>query len=239
MTATPPTPPVPPAPSDPPAPSGPPTPPAPSDPPAPPAPSGPEIVRLEAARFASYADDLGALLADTVNGGSSLGFFGGLTPSAATAWWRDRTPAVERGDLTVWAALDETTGRCVGTISLARSDKATGRHRAEITKLMVHDSARGRGLARALLAAVEETAAEEDIFLLVLDTETGSPAEALYRGAGWTQAGVIPDYAADPAGTLRPTTVFYKHPRQPIQPDTAGRRAGRTAGRRDGRAGTG
>ncbi|MBK3638820.1 GNAT family N-acetyltransferase, partial [Streptomyces sp. MBT97] len=26
-----------------------------------------------------------------------------------------------------------------------------------------------------------------------------------------TPAGTIPDYAADPAGVLRPTTLYYKH----------------------------
>ncbi|MEU6391753.1 GNAT family N-acetyltransferase [Streptomyces sp. NPDC046939] len=159
---------------------------------------------------------MGALLADTVNEGSSLGFLDGLTPSSAADWWRARTPAVERGELTVWAAVDAHAGRCVGTVSLARSDKATGRHRAEVIKLMVHSAARGKGLARALLATVERAAAEAGVSLLVLDTETGSPAETLYRAEGWTEAGVIPDYAADPAGTLRPTTVFYKHPAQPI-----------------------
>ncbi|MDV9188111.1 hypothetical protein R6L23_07765 [Streptomyces sp. SR27] len=46
--------------------------------------------------------------------------------------------------------------------------------------------------------------------LLVLDTQTDSPAERLYRGAGWTAAGTIPDFAADPSGVLRPTTLYYK-----------------------------
>ncbi|MDN3261884.1 GNAT family N-acetyltransferase [Streptomyces sp. CSDS2] len=35
-------------------------------------------------------------------------------------------------------------------------------------------------------------------------------AERLYRSAGWTAAGTIPDYAASPAGGLRPTTLYYK-----------------------------
>ncbi|MYS74789.1 GNAT family N-acetyltransferase, partial [Streptomyces sp. SID5926] len=36
------------------------------------------------------------------------------------------------------------------------------------------------------------------------------PAEHLYRSAGWTRAGTIPDYAADPGGELRPTTLYFK-----------------------------
>ncbi|MFP8908549.1 GNAT family N-acetyltransferase, partial [Streptomyces atacamensis] len=34
----------------------------------------------------------------------------------------------------------------------------------------------------------------------------------LYRSAGWTEAGTIPDYAADTEGVLRPTTLFHKKP---------------------------
>lgn len=75
---------------------------------------------------------------------------------------------------------------------------------------MVHRDARGRGLGRRLLGAAEETAAAAGITLLHLDTETDSPAERLYGSAGWTRAGVIPDYAADPTGVLRPATLYYK-----------------------------
>ena len=84
------------------------------------------------------------------------------------------------------------------------------RHRAEVAKLMVRPSTRGQGLGRSLLAAAEGAAAEAGVTLLVLDTETGSPAERLYRAAGWTECGSIPDYAGDPAGDLKPTTFYYK-----------------------------
>ncbi|WP_306316733.1 MULTISPECIES: GNAT family N-acetyltransferase [unclassified Streptomyces] len=168
--------------------------------------------RLTPSEFPSYVDELGNLLVDVVRGGSSLGFLHGLTPHEATAWWRDYVgPSVERGGMAVWVAVDkEETGRCLGTISLAFVDKPNGRHRAEVVKLMVHGNARGTGLGRTLLATAERAAADEGITLLVLDTETGSPAEDFYRKAGWEQTGVIPDYAADPAGVLRPTTLFCK-----------------------------
>ncbi|MFI5659855.1 GNAT family N-acetyltransferase [Streptomyces sp. NPDC051684] len=170
--------------------------------------------RLAPAEFFSCVDELGALLADVVQGGSSLGFLRGLTPDEAATWWRDSVgPSVERGGTAVWAATDmDETGRarCVGTVSLAFADKPNGRHRAEVIKLMVHDSARGTGLGRTLLATAERAAAEAGVTLLVLDTETGSPAENFYRKAGWDEVGVIPDYAADPSGVLHPTTLFCK-----------------------------
>lgn len=76
---------------------------------------------------------------------------------------------------------------------------------------MVHRDARGQGLGRRLLTTAEEAAVGAGITLLHLDTETDSLVERLYGSAGWTRAGVIPDYAADPAGVLRPTTIYYKH----------------------------
>lgn len=166
------------------------------------------LTRLSADQLTRSADDLGALLADVVDGGSSLGFLAPLDRAAAADWWRGLAPAVADGRLAVWAARDAE--RVTGTVSVGFVDKPNGRHRAEILKLMVHGTARGQGLARALLTAAEQAAADAGVTLLVLDTETGSPAESLYRSGGWTAAGVIPDYAADPAGALHPTTLFFK-----------------------------
>lgn len=166
------------------------------------------LTRLTADQLSEEAHDLGALLADVVEGGSSLGFLAPLDRAAAAAWWRGLAPAVAEGRLAVWVARDAE--RVTGTVSVGFVDKPNGRHRAEILKLMVHGSARGQGLARTLLATAEQAAADAGVTLLVLDTETGSPAESLYRSGGWTAAGIIPDYAADPAGALHPTTLFFK-----------------------------
>ncbi|MFF2349502.1 GNAT family N-acetyltransferase [Kitasatospora sp. NPDC058115] len=87
---------------------------------------------------------------------------------------------------------------------------ANGRHRADVAKLMVHRADRGRGLAGRLLAALESAAAARGLRTLVLDTETDSPAERMYAAAGWTRVGTVPDFATDPTGVPRGTTVFYK-----------------------------
>ncbi|MCX5440881.1 GNAT family N-acetyltransferase [Streptomyces sp. NBC_00063] len=164
--------------------------------------------RLTAAELLDSAGLLAELLADVVAGGASLGFLVPLAHGEAAAWWRGLAPAVTEGGLAVWAVLDGD--RCLGTVSLAFTDKPNGRHRAEVAKLMVHPAARGRGLARTLLTHLEDAAFDAGVRLLVLDTETDSPAEILYRTAGWTRAGVIPDYATDPTGTPHPTTLFYR-----------------------------
>ncbi|WP_079001702.1 GNAT family N-acetyltransferase [Streptomyces sp. AS58] len=167
------------------------------------------VTRLDDAEVLARAGDLAHLLTDAVRGGASVGFLAPLDDAAAAAWWTERAAAVAAGRLAVWVAHDGR--RVVGTVGLSFPDKPNSRHRAELVKLMVHRGARGRGLGRALLAAAEAAATADGVALLHLDTETGSPAERLYRSAGWTRAGVIPDYAASPDGTPRPTSLYYKH----------------------------
>ncbi|MEU0410647.1 GNAT family N-acetyltransferase [Streptomyces griseorubiginosus] len=166
------------------------------------------VTRLDQAQLMDRIDELAGLLVDTVDSGASIGFLAPLDRAEAVAWWKERAAAVAAGHVAVWAARDGH--RVLGTVSLAFPDKPNSRHRAELVKLMVHRDARGRGLGRRLLALAEEEAAAARITLLHLDTETDSPAERLYGSAGWTRAGIIPDYAADPGGELRPTTLYYK-----------------------------
>ncbi|MEU4266367.1 GNAT family N-acetyltransferase [Streptomyces sp. NPDC026092] len=168
------------------------------------------VDRLDPARIRAHAQDgLAALLVDAVDGGASLGFLTPLDPTEAAGYWQGVADEAERGVRDVWAA-HAPDGEVLGAVTLARTDKPNGRHRGEIARLIVHRAARGRGLGARLLAAAEAHAAREGLTLLVLDTQTDSPAEALYRKADWTPAGTIPDYAADPTGTLRPTTLYYK-----------------------------
>ncbi|MGW2181106.1 N-acetyltransferase family protein [Streptomyces sp. NPDC001732] len=162
--------------------------------------SGPELV--------TYADELAALLVDAVDSGSSVGFLAPLDRGVAAAWWRERAEAVDAGLLRVWIARDAE--RVAGTVTLVPAQLPNARHRAKVTTLMVRSSARGRGLGRSLLGTAERAAVDAGVTLLVLDAESGSPAERLCRSAGWTECGSIPDYAGDPAGVLKPTTLYYK-----------------------------
>ncbi|WTX00244.1 GNAT family N-acetyltransferase [Streptomycetaceae bacterium NBC_01309] len=171
--------------------------------------------RLSGDDFENAVPALGALLADTVGGGASLGFRAPFTPADAAAWWRGQAAAVRSGALVVWTAsdvdhADTGTGRALGTVCLAFNSWANGAHRADVVKLMVHRDARGQGLGRALLATAEAFAAESGITLLMLDTESDSPADHMYAAAGWTRYGVVPAYAADPDGVPRDCTFFYK-----------------------------
>ncbi|MEV6996352.1 GNAT family N-acetyltransferase [Streptomyces sp. NPDC093982] len=167
------------------------------------------VTRLDEGQLLGQVEDLADLLVDTVEDGASVGFLAPLDRTAAMGWWKERAAAVATGQWAAWVVREGE--RTVGTVSLAFPDKPNSRHRAELVKLMVHRDARGQGLGRRLLTIAEEAAIRAGITLLHLDTETDSLAERLYGAAGWTRAGVIPDYAANPDGALRPTTIYFKH----------------------------
>ncbi|ETK34811.1 GNAT family N-acetyltransferase [Microbispora sp. ATCC PTA-5024] len=167
-----------------------------------------DIVRLSAEELVESAKGLAVLLQDAVEGGASVGFLAPLDLGTAAAWWESLAPAVAEGRMILWVARDG--GEIIGTITLRLEQYPNGRHRGEIAKLLVHRMARGRGLGRDLLAIAERAAIEDGRTLLILDTETGSRAEELYRRKGWTPLGVVPGHAADPSGVLKPTTFFYK-----------------------------
>ena len=60
------------------------------------------------------------------------------------------------------------------------------------------------------MTAAEKIARREGRRLLTLDTVTESAGWRLYKRLGWTEAGVIPDYALFPDGTYCDTTIFWK-----------------------------
>ena len=44
----------------------------------------------------------------------------------------------------------------------------------------------------------------------MLDTESGSAGDKLYRSCGWIAIGGVPNHAYRPDGRLAETTLFYK-----------------------------
>ena len=149
------------------------------------------------------------LVRDAVERGASIGFVLPLADDVLDAYVGRVIAEVERGDRTVVLARD--AGAVVGMVQLAPAGWPNGAHRAEVQKLVVHSSARRRGLGTRLMDEVEAVARACGRTLLVLDTITASDADRLYRGRGYVEAGEIPDYAGMPDGVLAPTTVFYKH----------------------------
>ena len=165
-----------------------------------------EIRELDAAATRTCLTELADLLIDCVEGGASLGFPSPLERHVAREYWMGVADGVESGRSVLFVAGD----LIAGTVQLHFAAFPNGRQRAEVAKLMVHSSARNHGLGTRLMEAVEQEAGRRGKTLLILDTQTGSGAEHLYRKLGWESAGVIPDFAFTPAGQLAPTTFFFK-----------------------------
>jgi len=167
-----------------------------------------EIVRLDAASFEAAIDTFAALLAEAVEGGASVGFYSPFTTAEAAAWWRGLSAGIADGSIVHLAA--KVDGRIVGCVQLHLAAKANQAHRGDVAKLLVARAARGRGIAKALMRAIEDQARVHGRWLLVLDTAEGSDAEFLYRRLGWTALGAIPEYAGNPDGSFCDAMFFYK-----------------------------
>ncbi len=172
------------------------------------APSPIPIRPLDAAEAEARLGELAEILVDAVAHGASVNFMAGFAHDGGIAFWRGQLPAIAGGRTRLLVADDG--GRLVGTVLLFLAHQPNAPHRAEVGKMLVLSSARRRGLGRRLLAAAEAVALDAGRTLLVLDTESGSAGEALYRSCGWTALGAIPDHSYATDGRLAPATVFYK-----------------------------
>lgn len=167
------------------------------------------VEMLDGVVTSEIMDGLCEILVDCVEGGASVGFMSPYGMKDAGIYWESVSPAFASGGSLLFVARDE--GRIVGTVQIGLQQFPNQPHRGDLKKLLVHSSARGRGVASALMKAAEREAFRRGKTLLVLDTATGSPAERVYQRHGWTAAGIIPDYALWPDGRTCATTYYYKH----------------------------
>lgn len=167
-----------------------------------------QIRQLDAAEARGHLSALAEVLCDCVEGGASVSFMAPFSRAEAEAFFQKAIAGVEQGERVLLAAFDGA--RLIGTVQIVLATPPNQPHRADVAKLLVHRSGRGRGIAKELMKAVEEASLRAGKTLLVLDTVTGSVAEKLYKDLGWTVVGVIPDYALFPDGRYCDTTVFFK-----------------------------
>jgi ribosomal protein S18 acetylase RimI-like enzyme len=165
---------------------------------------------LDAPMAEARLSQLAELLHACVEDGASVNFVNPFTLEEAAAYWRDKVLAPVAGGRRDLFAV-ERGGRIVGSVQLDRDTPPNGRHRADVTKLLVHPHARRQRLATQLMDALEARATEKGRVLLTLDTRTGDPADALYRARGYVALGEIPGYCRDPFDRgVDPTTILYK-----------------------------
>jgi GNAT superfamily N-acetyltransferase len=168
------------------------------------------IERLDHEGLARELDGLAGLLHACVEDGASVGFVRPFTVDEARSFWRRRVgPGVEAGERRLFVARAD--GAVAGAAQLELAAMPNQRHRAEVSKVLVHPHARRRGIARALMGELHAEAGRLGRWLLTLDTRSGDAAEPLYLSLGYRAAGAIPLYARAPDETrFDATTVMFK-----------------------------
>lgn len=151
---------------------------------------------------------LAGILIDCVEGGASVSFMLPIDRRTAEEFYESVAGKIVSGSTILFVAFLDSEP--VGAAQLSPELKPNQPHRADVQKLLVHRRGRNRGVALALMGALEETAKARGRTLLCLDTATGSPAERLYEKLGWQRLGVIPNHAMWPQGGFCDTTFFWK-----------------------------
>jgi GNAT superfamily N-acetyltransferase len=167
-----------------------------------------DIQRLTSGNVTPALPKLAALLQNAVESGASIGFLTPFSHEDAMAYWQEVVPALQGTQRILLIARE---GRDIaGTVQLDLAGRPNGSHRAEVAKLMVHTTHRGRGIAKALMNAIEHEARLAGRTTLILDTREGDPSEQLYLKLGYSRAGTIPEYARSSDGSLHTTVFMYK-----------------------------
>jgi len=172
--------------------------------------SHPFTVRtIDAVTIRAESPRLGRLLADGFAAGAALGFAPPLTERELAAYLSGIADEVAAGlrHVLVAAAGDDL----VGCVQLVPDRAPNGRHRGEVRTLVVRSTARKQGVAARLMSTMERLAADLGLSLLHLTTHVGLAAADVYRRLGWTELGVIPEYAVAPDGRLVDNVFFWKH----------------------------
>lgn len=167
------------------------------------------ITTLTPDDYAEHEAALAELLRDCVEAGASVHFIVPFSLEESLVFWREKVaPAVRAGHRDVVTA--HVAGRLVGTVQLSCDTPPNSPHRADVSKLLVHPDFRRRGIARAMMAGLEDNARRRQRRLLLLDTAPGY-TETFYREIDYQKVGVIPGFARDAIEDVYlDTVIMYK-----------------------------
>lgn len=155
---------------------------------------------------ARFTESAHQILSDLVSGGAALGWVEPPSWGQVADLLGHVVSAVHAGDAALRAAyLDH---RLVGLGYWLRYSRPTHRPPADLEKVAVDAAAHGRGVGRALTAALTADAREAGIEVLTLDARgDNTHALHLYRSLGFTEYGRLPSFVA--VGERRYDKVFY------------------------------
>lgn len=152
-----------------------------------------------------FVESAHRILADLVGGGAALGWVEPPSRDDVAELLAHVVSAVRDGDAALRAAFLD--GRLAGLGYWLRYSRPTHRPHADLEKLAVDAAAHGRGVGRALTAALIADASQAGIEVLTLDArEDNAGALGLYRSLGFTEYGRLPGFVA--VGELRYDKVF-------------------------------
>ena len=145
---------------------------------------------------------------DALHSGMALGALDSMGLAALERSYRDTVAVLDERERILLVA--EEGSELVGMAQLAFSRATNADHRAEVQQVGVASAARGRGVGRRLMVAVEDAALEHGLSLLWLTTHDGTDACVFYEAVGYTKLGVMPNYSRRPNGTLWPGAFYFK-----------------------------
>lgn len=164
---------------------------------------------------AGFAEAAHRILAGLVGAGAALGWLEPPAPQEVARLLDRVLAAAAAGDAAVRAAyLDR---RLVGLGYWLRYARPTHRPHADLEKLAVDAAAHGRGVGRALTAALVADARNAGIEVLTLDARgDNTRALGLYHSLGFTDYGRLPGFVA--VGELRYDKVLCMLDLRPGRP---------------------
>jgi GNAT superfamily N-acetyltransferase len=171
------------------------------------APQSVAIERIGKGASAADVRGLATILLDAVDGNAGISFLADLTRQEAEAWWQS---VLESSSPRAVILVARDAEGLVGTVQMQPAWAPNQPHRADVAKLIVHRRGRRRGIARALMEAVEHEAQAAGFTLLLLDTCRDGAAEQLYASTGWVRVGEVPGFALNPDGSDCDTVFYYK-----------------------------
>jgi ribosomal protein S18 acetylase RimI-like enzyme len=170
------------------------------------------MVRAVSTRVVARGEDnvagpLARLHAEAQSSGMALGSLAASVDALENAY---RSIVRNLSDNERVLVVAECGTEIVGMAQFVRSSAENARHRAEVQRVAVAVGARGAGVGRQLMEAVENEARERGLTLLWLTTHANTEACAFYESIGYTQLGVMPNYSRRPDGHLAPGTFYYR-----------------------------
>ena len=156
--------------------------------------------------FPSLVPALVDLIIDTVDDGASLGFIAPVVPAAAWKYWIGLVPEFAAGSRVLVGVFCD--GQIAGSAQLWLPSLPNARHRADVQKVFIARTLRGRGVGAALMAALHECARQRDRTLLLLNARR-NVADRFYKPLGYREVGVIPGYSLGSNGARIDTASLY------------------------------